>query len=326
MLEVVPDAGASVTRLANFFARGGRLETAPGLCLSPRVRKLRIVIAALSMVWACQRAAQAQDAPAPEPPPNLQLQAALDSPAVKLSDAWMKYLDLEESKQLRAERPYSIGFPIVAAGIWTALAVYYQLNQNDAPGTLAMSGAAVANIGLLIVQLNNPDLYDTHAFDGWTRAANFLMAGVALSFVAAGDNCDRDCSFLAGTMGGAFALQALTFAAFQIFAPPVHVSQHYEEYRARLTQDKPQFALDVMRANESRARSAQYGTAASLAITGITAVVLATQLDRTTAQQMMASAGVVAFLGGLWSFLRAGGDLPSERMAAGQYPPQPRAF
>jgi hypothetical protein len=238
----------------------------------------------------------------------------------------MKYLDLQETKQLRAERPYSIGFPIVAAGVWAASAVYYQLQENDAPGTLAMSAAAVANIGGLIVQLNNPDLYHTRAFDGWIRSANFLMTGVALAFVAAGDGCDRDCSFLTGTLGGAFALQALAFAAFQIFAPPVYVSEHYEEYRARLTQDKPQFALDVMRASESRARAAKYGTATSLALTGITAVVLATQLDRTSAQQLMAGAGVVAFLGGLWSLLSMGGNLPSERLVAGQYPPEPQAF
>jgi hypothetical protein len=127
-------------------------------------------------------------------------------------------------------------------------------------------------------------------------------------------------------LGGAFALQALTFAAFQIVAPPVYVSQHYEEYRARPTLEKPQFALDVMRANEARARYAKYGVAMSLAVTGITAVALATQLDRTTAQQMMASAGVVAFFAGLWSFLSAGGDEPSERLVAGRYPPEPQAY
>jgi hypothetical protein len=288
------------------------------------MRTFRWAWVAVSIAWACPPSALAQDAPAP--PPELQLQAAVDLPAVKLSDAWMKHLDLQESQQLRSERPFSIGFTIVAAGVWSAFAVYYQLEHADPAGTLAMSGAALANIGGLIVHLNNPDLYDTHAFDGWARAANFLMAGVALSFVAAGDNCDRDCSFLAGTLGGALALQALTFAAFQVFAPPVYVSQHYEEYRARPTLQKPQFALDVMRASEARARYAKYGIAVSLAVTGITAVALATQLDRTTAQQMMASAGAVAFLGGLWSFLGTGGTDPSERLAAGQYPPEPRAF
>lgn len=238
----------------------------------------------------------------------------------------MMHLDAAERVQLAAAEPWSIGFSLFAAAAWTGFAIAYQVGEDDAAGTLAMSAAAAANVAAAIAELNTSDLYELRAIDRWTQAGNLAMLSTAAAFGAGGDDCSRDCSFLLGAVSVTLAAQALTFAVFELVLPPLYVSRSYADYRRLAPSQRPQFALDFLEAQEARVRYAQYGQSTAFVLSGVLCIALAEQLDRGSSKQLMAGISIVAFIGAIAGFLQTTQTTPSERLRAGELPPKPVAF
>jgi hypothetical protein len=244
-----------------------------------------------------------------------------------LSDAWMRHLDAGEAAQLRSRRPWGfIGSGLYAA-VWVGLAVGHQNATSDWLGTSALIGAAAANVGFLIAQAYS-DVYDQHTIVRWSTVANyaFLGAGAALSTLDHG--CDYDCKLIDFSLAGLLFARALAQAAVNLVLPPVWVTQHYREYQQLSAAERPQFALDLLRAQEERHRYEGYVSVAVSAVSGVALLIVGATQARTDGTRWFGYvAGGLSIAGGVATLVELSFETPtSERLVAGELPPHPTAF
>lgn len=243
-----------------------------------------------------------------------------------LSDAWMEHLDLKESDQLHSARPWGFIYSGLYGALWVALGVYYQINQDDWLGTSALLGAAAANVGFLIAQAYS-DVYAQRTVIVWNNAANLAFLGSAVALSTLDDGCGRDCKLMDFTIAGILFVDALAQIAVHLLAPPVYITQHYREYRQLSAAERPQFALDLLRAQEHRHRYETYVSVAVAALSGAALIIAATQTHSDSSQWLGYVTGGIAIGSGVVSLVELSLETPtSERLLAGELPAQPTAF
>ncbi|HKU42178.1 MAG TPA: hypothetical protein VJR89_28665 [Polyangiales bacterium] len=223
--------------------------------------------ACLSCLAACCLAlpASAQPSPSTEPDP-LQLPAAqqvlreeLELRRLTLSDAWMKHLDREERSQLRLQRWVGGAFFGLAAVGWSVGVVANETAHEPRSRSLMLGGAAALSAGLLAAQLLLSDDYEARRVATWGWSLELAALGSAMLVLGRDDDsCHGDCPLLLDLAGASAIGLAVVSTLVELLSPPVYVSRHYTRYLSKAPGERTAYALDLMLAQESRRRTANY--------------------------------------------------------------------
>jgi hypothetical protein len=255
------------------------------------------------------------------------VRAERDRERLELADAWMLHFDTHERSELRLQRWVTVTFFGLATIAWSAFAIDSQIDHGDVAATLALSGGAAVSVAFIVAALLTSDPYAARTVGAWGSIAELAMGGVAAGFVGGRTGCGQDCGlFLSTLVVSAFA-QAFGIAMLELFAPPVIVSKHYNEYRNLAASERAPYAIDLLVAQETRQHLAQYTmfTASIVASSAYTYAAIQAE-TRTGRLGFAAAAGLGFSVAAVNLLVQLLQRTPSERLLAGQPPPRPDAF
>jgi hypothetical protein len=255
------------------------------------------------------------------------VRAERDQERLELSDAWMQHFAAEEYSGLKLQRWVTVILFGLATVGWGGFAIDNQLDHGDVAATLALSGGAAVSVGLMVATLLTSDPYAARAVGAWGYIAELAMVGVAAGFVGGRTGCERDCPRFFTVLAASAFTQAIGIAAIELFAPPVYVSTHYDEYRSLVANERARYAIDLLVAQETRARIVQYTMFSASTLTAGAYTFAAIQADTRNARLGFTAAAVGTFSAAAVNLLvQVLERTPSERLLAGQPPPRPDAF
>lgn len=246
--------------------------------------------------------------------------STLIQPRAELADRWMLYLKNSEQTSFSRTHLLSVLAFGAATVAWSVgLATHSDPHNWDSVGSSGpgLAAATALSLGFTLASLSTQNSRIVAAIDNVGGAFEFAMGSAVLT-LATHETCDLDCGLVLSSDTLAAVGSAVVGLIIQGAYPPIYVSDHYSRY-TRLTDPEQRYAyaLDLMRRQESRKRTAgQISLVYSVAL-GAAYVFAATQTKELSDKLIMGLSGGALALSALVSLLmNIWETTPSERLLA----------